>query len=143
MIEGVRSCLIETIRLRLRADVKVAIALNGGIDSSAVAGIVNHLMCQGEKLGSDTVTERLNCFCIAFDEDSGFDELGRNLSIFESEVSELIGYSHCKQNSRLPRRQLLQKHMDEQALADYSEDATCLCEQLNADLKFCRHICTF
>lgn len=80
MIEGVRSRLVEAIRLRLRADVKVAIALSGGIDSSAVAGIVNHLMRQGENLGSDPVTERLSCFCIAFDEDSGFDESGRNRS---------------------------------------------------------------
>lgn len=49
MIECVRSRFIKVIRLRLRADEKVAIALRGGIDSSAVAGIVNHLMCQGEK----------------------------------------------------------------------------------------------
>lgn len=107
MIEGVRSRLIEAIRLRLRADVKIAIALSGGIDSSAVAGIANHLVHLGENLGSDTATERLSCFCIAFDEDSGFDESGRNLSTSGRETPELIGFSHCKQNSRLFRRQIL------------------------------------
>lgn len=109
MIEGVRSRVIEAIRLRLRADVKVAIALSGGIDSSAVAGIVNHLLGQGESLGSDPATERVSCFCIAFDEESGLDESGRNLSTSDPEASELTGTSDRKSNRRLPRRQDLQE----------------------------------
>ncbi len=76
MVEGVREHLLEAIRIRLRADVKVGVALSGGIDSSVVAGMVNHLIREGEQVGSDKVTERLNCFGIAFDEDSGFDESG-------------------------------------------------------------------
>lgn len=35
----------------LRADVKVVVALNGGIDSSVVAAMVNHLIREGEKVG--------------------------------------------------------------------------------------------
>jgi len=50
------------------------VALSGGIDSSVVAGIVNYLIREGEQVGSDARTERLSCFGISFDEDSGFDE---------------------------------------------------------------------
>ena len=77
MIAGVRSRLIEAIRLRLRADVPVGIYLSGGIDSSALAGIVTHLVKeQGEKLGNKDAAHRIACFSIAFSKDSGFDESG-------------------------------------------------------------------
>ena len=79
MVEGIRSRLLEAIKVRLRADVKVGVALSGGIDSSVVAGMVNHLIREGEKVGSDAITERLSCFGIAFDADSGFDESGKSL----------------------------------------------------------------
>lgn len=78
MIEGVRSRMLEAVRLRLRADVPVGIYLSGGIDSSAIAGMVTHLVKeQGAKLGNDKETDRVSCFSIAFDEDSGFDESGQ------------------------------------------------------------------
>lgn len=77
MIAGVRQRLLEAIRLRLRADVPVGIYLSGGIDSSAVAGMVAHLVKeQGEKMGNNDATDRIACFSIAFDKDSGFDESG-------------------------------------------------------------------
>lgn len=74
MVQGIRSCLLDAIKVRLRADVKVGVALSGGIDSSVVAGMVNHLIREGEQVGSDKITERLSCFGIAFDADSGYDE---------------------------------------------------------------------
>ena len=81
MVQGVRSRLLEAIRIRLRADVKVGVALSGGIDSSVVAGMVKHLIRDGEKVGSDAVNERLSCFAVAFDEDSGFDESRKPFAI--------------------------------------------------------------
>lgn len=79
MVEGIRSRLLDAIRIRLRADVKVGVALSGGIDSSVIAGMVNHLIREGEKVGANAITERLSCFSIAFNEDSGFDESGENI----------------------------------------------------------------
>lgn len=80
MIEGVRSRLLDAIRVRLRADVKVGVALSGGIDSSVVAGMVNHLIREGEQVGGDAITKKLSCFSIAFDAESGFDESGEIFS---------------------------------------------------------------
>ncbi|QDS74850.1 hypothetical protein FKW77_003076 [Venturia effusa] len=44
LIEGVRSNLIEAIRLRIKVDVQVDFHLSDSIDSSAIAGIVRHLV---------------------------------------------------------------------------------------------------
>ena len=75
MIAGVRAHMLESIRLRLRADVPVGVYLSGGIDSSVIAGMVTHLVKeQGERIGNERELERVNCFSIAFDEGSGFDE---------------------------------------------------------------------
>lgn len=77
MINGVRERLLEAVRLRLRADVPVGIYLSGGIDSSAVAGMVTHLVKeQGIKAGSQSLKDKVCTFTIAFDETSGYDESG-------------------------------------------------------------------
>jgi asparagine synthase (glutamine-hydrolysing) len=81
MIEGVRSRLLESIRLRLRADVPVGVHLSGSIDSSVIAGMVTHLIRErGAQIGNEKETDRISCFSIAFDEDSGLDESGENIT---------------------------------------------------------------
>jgi asparagine synthase (glutamine-hydrolysing) len=120
MISGVRDRLLESIRLRLRADVPVGIYLSGGIDSSAIAGIVHHLVQeQGVKHGTKGPTERLSCYSIAFDKESGLDE-----SAIAGRTAEWLGVKHVK------------KHMDEQGLAQRFEDAAYHCEHHNHDLNF-------
>lgn len=120
MVQGVRDRLLDAIKQRLRADVKVGVSLSGGIDSSVVAGMVNHLIReQGNQIGSEAQNERLSCFGIAFDEDSGFDE-----SVTANHTADFLGVKFYK------------KHMNEQELANSFEDATWLNEQPNPDLNF-------
>jgi asparagine synthase (glutamine-hydrolysing) len=119
MILGVRERLIDAVKQRLRADVKVGVSLSGGIDSSVVAGIVNHLIREGHQIGSEDVNERLSCFGIAFDEDSGFDE-----SATASRTADFLGVKFHK------------KHMNEAELARAFADATWHDEQPNPDLNF-------
>ncbi|KAL9597624.1 MAG: hypothetical protein Q9219_005007 [cf. Caloplaca sp. 3 TL-2023] len=77
MIDEVRSKLMETIRIRLQADVPVGIHLSGGIDSSVIAGIAKHLLDTNQiRLGSQETVQNLQCLGIAFDKTSGFDESG-------------------------------------------------------------------
>jgi asparagine synthase (glutamine-hydrolysing) len=79
MIEGVQTRLMEAIKVRLRADVPLGIYLSGGIDSSAVAGMVAHLVKEeGARLGNDDshLLSRIKCFTVQFDKESGADESG-------------------------------------------------------------------
>jgi len=119
MVQGVRERLVDSIRERLRADVKVGVSLSGGIDSSVVAGIVNHLLREGHQIGSESENERLSCFGIAFDEDSGFDE-----SSTANRTADFLGVKFHK------------KHMNEEQLANCFADATWHNEQPNPDLNF-------
>ena len=76
MVAGVRERLVESVRLRLRADVPVGIYLSGGIDSSAIAGIVTELARKDKvKIGNEEAT-RVTYFTIGFPETSGYDESG-------------------------------------------------------------------
>ncbi|KAL8935157.1 MAG: hypothetical protein Q9211_004844 [Gyalolechia sp. 1 TL-2023] len=124
MIEGVRSKMLDAVRVRLQADVPVGIHLSGGIDSAVIAGMAKHLLDKGEvKLGS-TGSHHLRCLGIAFDIGSGFDE-----SVIAQNTADFLGVDFQK------------THMDEAALAaDFEEAAKGQMRSLEATTFTCKTI---
>jgi asparagine synthase (glutamine-hydrolysing) len=70
--ESVRELLLDSIRLRLRSDVAIGTALSGGLDSSAIACGIDHLLRSGGE-GSEHVGPHQRTFTVYF-EDTGYDE---------------------------------------------------------------------
>ncbi|KKY19459.1 putative asparagine synthase [Diplodia seriata] len=82
--------------------------------------MVTHLVRErGEKIGNEKETDRVSCFGIAFDENSGYDE-----SAIANRTADFLGVKFHK------------KYMGEAELAAYFEDATYHCEHHNADLNY-------
>jgi asparagine synthase (glutamine-hydrolysing) len=75
--EELRALLIDSVRLRLRADVPVGAYLSGGLDSSATTALIRHF-----------TQARLETFSVTF-EDKAFDE-----SKYQQQMARHLGTSH-------------------------------------------------
>lgn len=107
MIEGVRTRLIEAVRLRLRSDVPLGVYLSGGIDSSCLAGIANHI------LKKENPDARVTAFTLSFPgQESKYDEgpiakrtadfIGADMRVLQPTEEELINaFEGCIWHSEL------------------------------------------
>jgi asparagine synthase (glutamine-hydrolysing) len=99
--------LIASVSCRLRSDVSVGICLSGGIDSSAIAGIIRHLLSLNVKLN---IGERLKTFTASF----------REKQFDESEYAESVAdYTGAMWNRTFPDAESLLKNLNELV---YSQD---------------------
>ena len=85
-IETFRELFLDSIRLRLRSDVPLGTALSGGLDSSAVAVAIDHLL-RTEAENARPVGERQRTFTAYF-EDAGFDERPFARAVVEQILAE-------------------------------------------------------
>jgi asparagine synthase (glutamine-hydrolysing) len=75
--EELHSLLVDSVRLRLRADVPVGAYLSGGLDSSATTALIKHF-----------TTNVVETFSIAF-HDKAYDE-----SEYQNEMAKFLGTNH-------------------------------------------------
>ncbi|KAJ6573549.1 putative asparagine synthase [Mycena vulgaris] len=86
MVSNVRRLLIESVRLRLRSDVPLAVYLSGGIDSSCVAGIATHILREQDP------NAKVTAFTLAYTEDETTDEspiAGRTAAHIGAEIHKV------------------------------------------------------
>ncbi len=75
--DELHSLLVDSVRLRLRADVPVGAYLSGGLDSSAITSLIRNF-----------TKNRVETFSVAF-HDKAFDE-----SEYQNQMSEYLGTNH-------------------------------------------------
>jgi len=82
--DAIRDKLIDSVSYRLRSDVPVGVCLSGGVDSSAITGIIYHLLKEHVQLN---IGDRLKTFTASFNEKK-FDESEYAESVIQNAGAE-------------------------------------------------------
>jgi asparagine synthase (glutamine-hydrolysing) len=76
-IEYLRELFIDSVRLRLRSDVPIGVLLSGGIDSSSIAAVTQHLLGKGREINMLSAVSTDS----RYDESPFIDRVGRHLGL--------------------------------------------------------------
>ena len=93
--------LEDSIHLRLRSDVPIGTCLSGGLDSSSIVYIVNHLL-RNDGMAATQIGERQNTFSSCFD-DERFDE--------RQYITEVLAVTGAERNYVFPDGQQLTQEL--------------------------------
>lgn len=89
-----RELLIDAVRLRLRSDVAVGTCLSGGLDSSSIVSIANHLLLEEGAVSKEWVGQQQKTFSACFD-DPAIDE--------RPYIQQIIRHTGAESNQVFPQ----------------------------------------
>lgn len=91
-----KELLVDAVRLRLRSDVPVGTCLSGGLDSSSIVSIANHLLLKEQAVSREWVSNQQKTFSACFN-DPALDE--------RPYIQQIINHTGAESNRVFPQGQ--------------------------------------
>jgi len=104
VVDRYQELFFETVRFHLQSDVPIGSCLSGGVDSSSIVCVVNHLMRDGG-ISIEQIGERQKTFSAVYQTPGRYNERGY--------VEKVIEATHAEANFVFPSLQRLQEEIED------------------------------